>query len=235
MSELRAKRKLVLTGTPAISNSRLVFAGLNAYLGRHSRCLLGLASLGFLRPLRYHHIRYHHEDSPSFHGHRGTSPADSHLGFGRPGTPLQNHVAELWSILNFLGPASKFGSVEQFLSKFGSLSTGGGTAKQVHKLNKLLKPHLLRREKEDVEHSLPGMQEMLLYVEITNLQKMCYRAVLERNRELLLRGAGTAGLGPSFNNVSMMLRHCCNHPWLLPDVEEGALLQAFGRGEDGAR
>ena len=105
----------------------------------------------------------------------------------------------------------------------------------MHKLNKLLKPHLLRREKEDVEHSLPGMQEMLLYVEITNLQKMCYRAVLERNRELLLRGAGTAGLGPSFNNVSMMLRHCCNHPWLLPDVEEGALLQAFGRGEDGAR
>ena len=56
-------------------------------------------------------------------------------------------------------------------------------------LNKLIKPHLLRREKEDVEHTLPGMKETLLYVEITNLQKMCYRAVLERNRELLQRGA----------------------------------------------
>ena len=54
-------------------------------------------------------------------------------------------------------------------------------------LNKLIKPHLLRRAKEDVEHTLPGMKETLLYVEITNLQKMCYRAVLERNRELLLR------------------------------------------------
>eukprot|EP00965_Chrysotila_dentata_P099795 3298064-Pleurochrysis_carterae.AAC.1 len=54
---------------------------------------------------------------------------------------------------------------------------------------------------------------------------MCYRAVLERNRELLLRGAGTVGTGPSFNNVSMMLRHCCNHPWLIPDVEDGALAQ----------
>lgn len=140
------------------------------------------------------------------------------------GTPLQNHVSELWSILNFLEP-TKFGSVDHFLSKFGSLSSGGGTAKQVNSLNKLLKPHLLRREKEDVEHSLPGMKETLLYVEITNLQKMCYRAVLERNKELLLRGAGTAGMGPSFNNVSMMLRHCCNHPWLLPDVEEGALMR----------
>ena len=36
--------------------------------------------------------------------------------------------------------------------------------------------------------------------------------------EPLLRGAGSAGLGPSFNNVSMMLRHCCNHPWLLTEV-----------------
>ena len=39
---------------------------------------------------------------------------------------------------------------------------------------------VLRREKEDVEHSLPGMKETLLYVELTNLQKMCYRAVLDR-------------------------------------------------------
>ena len=45
-----------------------------------------------------------------------------------------------------------------------------------------------------LQASLPGMQETLLYVEITNLQKLCYKAVLERNRTLLLRGAGTAGL-----------------------------------------
>ena len=156
------------------------------------------------------------------------------------GTPLQNHVAELWSMLNFLEPNKFTGGlgVDAFLERFGSLSTGGGTAKQVAQLNKLIRPHLLRREKEDVEQSLPGMKETLLYVEITNLQKMCYRAVLERNRELLLRGAGTAGIGPSFNNISMMLRHCCNHPWLISDVEEGALLdldQLYGRAPEAER
>ena len=150
------------------------------------------------------------------------------------GTPLQNHVGELWSMLNFLDK-NKFGDADDFMRKFGSLGSGGGTAEQVGRLNKLLRPHLLRREKEDVEATLPGMKETLLYVEITNLQKMCYRAVLERNRELLLRGAGTAGLGPSFNNVSMMLRHCCNHPWLIPDVEEGALQQLDSDWEDMAR
>ena len=69
------------------------------------------------------------------------------------------------------------------------------------------------------------MKETLLYVEITNLQKMCYRAVLERNRELLLRGAGSGagGVASTFNNISMMLRHCCNHPWLIQEVEDGAL------------
>ena len=44
----------------------------------------------------------------------------------------------------------------------------------VDQLNKLIKPHLLRREKDDVENSIPGMKETLLYVEITNLQKMCH-------------------------------------------------------------
>ena len=58
------------------------------------------------------------------------------------------------------------------------------------------------------------------------MQKLCYKAVLERNRELLLAGAGSeVAQGPAFNNVSMMLRHCCNHPWLIPDVETGALEQ----------
>ena len=107
----------------------------------------------------------------------------------------------------------------------------------VNQLNKLIKPHLLRREKDDVENSIPGMKETLLYVEITNLQKMCYRAVLERNRELLLRGAGSGagGVASTFNNISMMLRHCCNHPWLITEVEEGALVdldESYGTSDE---
>ena len=54
------------------------------------------------------------------------------------------------------------------------------------------------------------------------------------NAVLLMRGAqrgssaggssaSSAQHGGSFANVSMMLRHCCNHPWLIDDVKEGAL------------
>ena len=87
------------------------------------------------------------------------------------GTPLQNHVSELWSILNFLEPR-KFDDFDGFLAAFGALSTGGGTVYQVKQLTKLLRPHLLRREKSDVE-TLQPMQETLLHVEITTLQKIC--------------------------------------------------------------
>ena len=58
-----------------------------------------------------------------------------------------------------------------FLEAFGSLSTGNGTVSQVRALTKLLRPHLLRREKSDVEAALQPMQETLLHVEITNMQK----------------------------------------------------------------
>ena len=59
------------------------------------------------------------------------------------------------------------------------------------------------------------------------MQKLCYRAVLEQNRELLLRGAGGGG-AVSWSNISMLLRHCCNHPWLIKPVEEEALVALEG-------
>ena len=128
------------------------------------------------------------------------------------------------SLISALAIASS--SLVTSLSHTRANSSGGGTVGQVRALSKLLRPHLLRREKADVEKSLLALQETLLFVEITNLQKLCYRACLEQNRELLLRGVGSQGGGHvTFNNVSMMLRHCCNHPWLIREIEESALEQ----------
>ena len=52
-----------------------------------------------------------------------------------------------------------------------------------------------------------------------------YRALLEQNRGLLLRGAEAAISGPSFNNLSMQLRHCCNHPFLIKGVVQAEGLE----------
>lgn len=75
------------------------------------------------------------------------------------GTPLQNNVEELFSLLNFLEP-NQFPSSESFLLEFGDLKTED----QVDKLKGLLKPMMLRRLKEDVEKSLAPKEETIIEV-----------------------------------------------------------------------
>lgn len=77
------------------------------------------------------------------------------------GTPLQNNVEELFSLLNFLEP-QQFNSIEAFLSDFGELKT----AEPVEKLKAILKPMMLRRLKEDVEKSLAPKEETIVEVSI---------------------------------------------------------------------
>ncbi|EOD17057.1 Chromodomain helicase DNA binding protein, partial [Emiliania huxleyi CCMP1516] len=141
------------------------------------------------------------------------------------GTPLQNHVGELWAMLNVLDPA-RFDDADRFLASYGDLQS----AEQVRALTELLRPYLLRRTKRDVDLGLVPMEETLLHVEITAYQKTCYRAILEQNRSLLLRGAD-ARTGPSFLNMHMQLRHVCNHPFLLRGVVQAEGLEAASDAE----
>ena len=81
----------------------------------------------------------------------------------------------------------------------------------------MLKPYLLRRVKEDVESSIPKLSETIIDVEMSTLQKTYYRGVLERNKTAMLKGLSSA----NFNTVTVQLRKCCNHPFLIaPAVED---------------
>uniref|UniRef100_A0A4W6DNK7 Chromodomain helicase DNA binding protein 6 n=1 Tax=Lates calcarifer TaxID=8187 RepID=A0A4W6DNK7_LATCA len=136
------------------------------------------------------------------------------------GTPLQNSVEELFSLLNFLEPL-QFPSESSFLEEFGDLKTD----EQVKKLQAILKPMMLRRLKDDVEKNLAPKEETIIEVELTNIQKKYYRAILEKNFSFLSKGANQHNM-PNLINTMMELRKCCNHPYLITGAEE-KILESF--------
>lgn len=131
------------------------------------------------------------------------------------GTPIQNNMSELWSLMNVIDPDT-FDDCDEFMERYDNMQT----KERVDELHELIRPYILRRLKEDVEKSVPPKEETLIEVEMTVLQKQYYRALYEKNVQFLHRDVKKALDGPSLNNLSMQLRKCCNHPFLLEGVEE---------------
>ena len=103
------------------------------------------------------------------------------------GTPLQNNIKELWSLLHFLLPDifNDLSSFESWFDFSSVLDSGGQTDAQsrprqkiVTTMHSILKPFLLRRVKSDVETSLPRKREYILYAPLTMEQKDLYREIL---------------------------------------------------------
>ncbi|KAI9824382.1 MAG: hypothetical protein M1832_001917 [Thelocarpon impressellum] len=113
------------------------------------------------------------------------------------GTPLQNNLSELWSLLNFLMPEI-FDQLESFESWFDfsalkekdghkQILVGERKNHVISSLHAILKPFLLRRVKADVETSLPKKREYMLYAPLTTTQKELYRQILEGNSRAYLQ------------------------------------------------
>lgn len=132
------------------------------------------------------------------------------------GSPLQNHLKELWSLFDFVFPG-KLGTLPVFHAQFvipitmGGYSTASKT--QVHAaykcslmLRDLISPYLLRRMKKDVAKQLPEKSEQILFVKLTAEQRTKYKKFLgSRFVHQLLHGKLNLLYGIT------ALRKICNH------------------------
>ncbi|PNS91785.2 hypothetical protein POPTR_019G129900v4 [Populus trichocarpa] len=150
------------------------------------------------------------------------------------GTPLQNNLAELWSLLNFILP-DIFQSHEEFESWFDlSGKCNNETMKEeveerrraqaVTKLHAILRPFLLRRMKTDVEQMLPRKKEIILYATLTEHQKKFQEHLINKTLEDYLREKLDTGRGMKgrLNNLMIQLRKNCYHPDLLESAFDGS-------------
>jgi len=114
------------------------------------------------------------------------------------GTPLQNNLSELWSLLNFLLPEI-FDDLRVFESWFNAkdLHENEEEAKRITAqeqqqsiltiLHQILTPFLLRRVKSDVDLEIPPKKEVMVFCPLTSRQEELYRAVVEKTIQDLMR------------------------------------------------
>ncbi|OON13340.1 protein, SNF2 family [Opisthorchis viverrini] len=130
------------------------------------------------------------------------------------GTPLQNSLMELWSLMHFLMPHI-FQSHRDFQEWFASPLTGmiEGTSEYneelIARLHKVLRPFLLRRLKADVERQMPKKFEHVIMCRLSRRQRFLYDDFMSMSstKETLKSGQFL-----SVMNVLMQLRKVCNHP-----------------------
>ncbi|KAF9883102.1 swr1 complex component [Aspergillus nanangensis] len=142
------------------------------------------------------------------------------------GTPLQNNLTELWSLLFFLMPSDGgdegiegFADLRNFSEWFrrpveqilehGRETMDDESKQVVTKLHTVLRPYILRRLKADVEKQMPGKYEHVVYCRLSKRQRYLYDGFMSRaqTKETL-----TSGNYLSIINCLMQLRKVCNHP-----------------------
>ncbi|BFZ16162.1 hypothetical protein BsWGS_19201 [Bradybaena similaris] len=128
------------------------------------------------------------------------------------GTPLQNNLRELYSLLSFVD-SSKFrlSRMDAFVDRFSM------EQEDMSELHNLLAPYILRRTKANVLLDLPEKKDVILYHGLSALQKKLYKAILTKDLEIFENSTGSSQA--RLLNTLMQLRKCVNHPYLFDGVE----------------
>ena len=137
------------------------------------------------------------------------------------GTPVENHLGELWSLFEFLNPGM-LGSASVFKMAGG---VGRNPDEETRRLLAHgLRPFILRRTKEQVARELPPKTEQTIYCELKPTQRKLYNELRQHYRESLLKRVETNGLAKSKIQVLealLRLRQAACHPGLLDAKRTG--------------
>jgi SNF2 family DNA or RNA helicase len=128
------------------------------------------------------------------------------------GTPVENHLGELWAIFDFLNP----GILGASARRTKTLDQAGEAA--VAALARALGPFLLRRTKDQVLRELPAKTEQTLFCALEGTQKRLYEELRRHYRESLLRRVDAEGIARSRMHVLealLRLRQAACHPGLV--------------------
>lgn len=99
------------------------------------------------------------------------------------GTPLQNHLGELWSLFNFINPGM-LGTYDMFREKF-IVPIENGQKERQKQLKRIILPFVLRRTKNEVVEELPDKTETVRYIELSKKEMSVYELIREEAKKML--------------------------------------------------
>lgn len=135
------------------------------------------------------------------------------------GTPIENHLGELWSHFKFLMP-ELLGDEEAFLADVQTATSDG---RYYQRIKKKIRPFILRRKKEEVAKDLPECIEQIVWVEMEPEQRQAYENYLSGIKGNLIKKVEVEGISKHRMEVFeaiLRLRQICCHP-LLVSAETG--------------
>ena len=147
------------------------------------------------------------------------------------GTPIENHLGELWSLMHFLVPGF-LGTEDVFNKRFRTPIEKDGNLECNAILKQRVAPLILRRTKDQVAKELPPKTELVHLIELNTGQKDLYETVRATMDKRVREAIAARGIEQSqivFLDALLKLRQICCHPRLLPedysnDVVESANL-----------
>ena len=144
------------------------------------------------------------------------------------GTPIENHLGELWNLFNFINPGL-LGTWKQFNRRFGIPIEKYHDREARRTLKKLIRPFMLRRIKSQVLEELPPRTEITLRVEMVPEEMRFYEALRQQAIENIEGSSEKTGRHLQILAEIMRLRRACCNPKLISDQVDipSSKLQVF--------
>lgn len=142
------------------------------------------------------------------------------------GTPIENHLGEIWSQFRFLIP-DLLGEETAFI---GEVQASSSDSRYLQRIRKKIRPFLLRRKKEDVAKDLPERIEQVVWVEMEPEQRQVYDNFLASVKGNLMAKVNMDGMAKHRMEILesiLRLRQICCHPWLISAEASSSKLEAL--------